>query len=123
MDKAKAKAISAEALVALQAVAAKHGLKVTANGGTVDFGSTTLKFMFAETGESGVVMTPQATEFQMFAEGYGLKSDDLGRTFTYAGKVYTIVGLKPRSRLPILASSGERTYKFAAKDVARLLAA
>lgn len=45
---------------------------------------------------------------------FGLKPEDFGRTFTYAGNTYKVAGIKPRSKkYPIIAENAAGTrYKM-----------
>jgi hypothetical protein len=63
-------------------------------------------------------------EFERYADLLGLNKTDLGKTFTFRGKRYEIVGAKLSARkYPILAKQvgNGRVYKFQERDVARLL--
>lgn len=61
----------------------------------------------------------EAQDFRQYADLYGLKPDDLGRTFLDRNRRFTIVGLLPRSqRYPVLAQNDRGTrYKFPVEAV------
>lgn len=64
----------------------------------------------------------EAQSFTSMATLYGLKASDLGRTFVAQGQTFKITGLKTRNRkLPIIASSNGRSYKFPADRVVSAL--
>jgi len=61
----------------------------------------------------------EAQDFRRYADMFGLKPDDLGRTFLSRGRQFTIVGLLARSkRYPVLGQNGRGTrYKFPVETV------
>jgi len=61
----------------------------------------------------------EAEDFRQYAEMFGLKPEDLGRTFLDRGRRFTLVGLLPRSRsYPVLAQNDRGTrYKFPVEAV------
>ena len=119
IDKATANALGEATRQALEQVAADHGLTVKVGGGTYDPGAGTFrpKVEYA-------VADSAAREFAQWAEVFGLEADDLGQEFTTHGRTFAVSGVSPRSpKRPILATEvgTDRTFKFAADDVARLL--
>lgn len=121
MDRIKTRAIAADAMAALQAVATKHGLVVKYSGGSYGMSNAALKFEFAEKASNGAVLTREAVDFQQYASVYGLKPDDLGRQFQHNGYTYKIVGLNARAhKMPIQAVRLDgKTFKFP-ENVVRL---
>lgn len=103
----------------LAGLADELGIKITSKGGSYSDTSYTLKIECATISEDGQVQTKEATDFALYASRYGLEADDLGKTFTRSGDLYTIVGCKPRSRkYPILVrKSGGKLIKFPADTV------
>lgn len=72
----------------------------------------------------GKSRSKMADDFEIHARGYGLKAEDLGRTFTFSGSLHTIEGAKPRSkRYPILCRRKDdgKLYKFPADAIRRWL--
>ena len=61
----------------------------------------------------------EAQDFRQYADMFGLKPDDLGRTFLDRGRRFTIVGLLLRSRsYPVLAQNERGTrFKFPVETV------
>lgn len=116
--------IKAEINEALEAVGEKYGLDIKVGGGNFTAANAKLNCMIATKGEGGAVNTREAEDFKRMAFRYGLKPEDFGRTFTEGGKVYKIVGCKPKSyQYPILCEQGGKTYKLPADRVVRGLAA
>jgi hypothetical protein len=100
---------------ALRAVAEKFGMVYKPGSATFTAGYVTFK---AVVGADGAVASKDAEAFKRNAGFYGLDAADLGRTFTYAGKSYKIVGCAPKSyRFPILAETGGKTFKLPADAV------
>jgi hypothetical protein len=113
MTKQRAKTISDDALRALQAVAAQHGLTVACKGGTFTGATFVPKFEFAEAGA-------ERATFVTYAKLLGLDAADFGATFrTAGGRVFKITGLKTSARTqPILVEDLQGTrYKMRVSDV------
>ena len=112
MNRQAVNTISDEALKALEAVAAKHGLALKRESGRFEpsAGTFTAKFTFVCKTETGV-----PSDFTRNAPLYGLKASDWGREFRTFRGTYTICGIKPRARkYPILGkcTATGQTYKF-----------
>lgn len=109
---------------ALAVVAAKHGVSITIGASTFTNANAIFKLQVAVIGEHGLPDTREAEQFRFAASSYGLSPDDLGRSFVYDGKNYTIVGLSRKSpKYPILCTcetGGD--HRFAARLVASSLA-
>lgn len=104
---------------ALKDVAARYGVTVRYRGGRFTDTMAALKAEFVVEGAE-----PQgAADFRRLADVFGLKPEDLGRTFRSGGQTFTVVGLAPRkSKYPILATNAAgKTYKFTADGVAAYL--
>ncbi|MGA2067061.1 MAG: hypothetical protein ABSG86_18935 [Thermoguttaceae bacterium] len=58
--------------------------------------------------------SPEAADFPFYCIRYGLEPEDLGKTFTWGGKQYELIGCKPRStRFPLLGRNLEgKVFKF-----------
>lgn len=115
MDRQTLRAFNADAIKALEGIAAEHGMSV--RPGTHRFGESnaTLKFDLSDITTSGEVLTPEAQAFKLHAARYGLSPDDLYGTFTLNGTQFRITGLK--TRRPKFPISGEnistgRMHKF-----------
>jgi hypothetical protein len=125
MDKALVKAIVADMEKAMQLVADLHGVDYQRKAGT--FTSTSLNvrgvFSVVEKGEGGVnLASPEAAAFTRYAASEGIDPDALGKTVTYGGYEYRIVGFRPKaSKFPIMVervSDGKR-MAFTAPIVTR----
>ena len=78
--------------------------------------NVTFKLTLAVKGE-----TPEVRDFELACHRYGLKSDDLGKTFISRGKTYKITGLttrRPKFPINVECSDG-KAFKFPAADVVR----
>jgi len=88
-------------------------------------GNCSVKVEFALLDADGNAQTQERVDFERYASSYGLKKDDLDKTFkTFDGKEYRIVGLRRRARKrPILAESlrNGKSYIFGAQEVAAFL--
>jgi len=103
---------------ALRPLAQEYGISITAGNASFSAENVRLKLELAVIGENGVE-SAQVVEFRKYAPLLGLKAEDLGKTFLFNGKPYTIVGAKLSSRkYPILAKNKNgKVYKFQAHDV------
>lgn len=107
---------------ALQAVAKKHGITLKVGNASFDANQINFKLNAMTLGEGGEVVTPEKKAFIADAHFYGFKAEDLGRTFMSNGKTFTIAGLKHANRkMPIIATSEGKSYKFAVDAVKRAL--
>ena len=108
MDKNKTKQILADIDVALEAVAKKHGmqsLKAKSASFTRD-GAFTAKIAGTEVG--GVSLEGQ--RYNLLRAMYNLP--ELGESFTYLGKTYTITGMLARTDKVLTRCSDGKAYKF-----------
>jgi hypothetical protein len=98
------KLLATEIEEAVQSVAKKHGIQIKRGRGVYGGSNASLKLELAVVGKGGQAQTREAEDFKRYASVYGLKAENLGAEFTdFDGEVYTITGLKPRSRkYPIL---------------------
>lgn len=119
INRAGAKQIAAAAEKALKQVAADLGLQVRVSGGRFDEAVGT----FSPRVEFAVEDSAQR-EWAQWAPLYDLKVEDFGRSFTTASGTYTVAGVNPKAtRFPIIGERGDgKRFKFAAADVARMLA-
>lgn len=106
---------------ALKNLATKYGISVKLGNASFSPSSVTFKLELATISADGLVCSKEVQDFKNYASMFGLKPDDLGKTFKdINGEVYTIVGAKLHSqKYPILvesASSGKR-FKFPERRV------
>lgn len=113
-------AFEQDVLKALGDFCATRGLIAETRGG--QFGETdyTLKINFAVS-ENGKAMTYERQMFLKYAKNYGLKPEWLDKTITYKGETYTIVGLKPSNRAPVVCSGGAGGYMLLVDTVREAL--
>ena len=124
-DRDRAKRIQDDMLRALKAVEDQHGVKFeigrTAIGDTIQ-----MSVECSRIGPGGRAFNKELLDFKQFADGYGLKPEDLGRTFVVRGTPYEIVGLNIAApKYPILGKckASGRIYRFPAQLVATALGA
>ena len=63
-------------------------------------------------GEGGITMGREAEAFLGNAIQFGLEPGDLGRDFQHFDNWYRIVGMKPRSKTPVICQRIEPPSKF-----------
>lgn len=91
----------------------KYNIKV----GNATFGETSAVFKVevATIGENGEIRDRKAEDFNLLASVYGLKPEDLGKSFTYGQETYTIIGLNSKSHkypLVVKKNSNGKSFKF-----------
>jgi len=61
----------------------------------------------------GTTADGERAEFEKYAPMFGLTADTYGKMVTHNGKLFTVVGLKPRSRkYPVIARANGVRYKL-----------
>lgn len=124
MDKQKCKTVSEAIMAALAVIESEHDVKFSRGSATYGSHDFSIKISATDTGENGEVFDLAAEEFTQYANLVGLKPEDLGKVFRSGGKGFVVAGLKLKNRkMPVLATSGGKTYKFTAEDIVRALAA
>ena len=102
---------------ALAVVAARNNVRIVAGRATYTQTNSTMKLeISAKDSATGEAIPRMAEDFKSLACLHGLKPEDLGRKFVFAGRGYTIVGLKPRcTQRPIIVTRDDgREFKIAA---------
>jgi hypothetical protein len=97
---------------------------IAATQANASFGASEarLKVVLTDLNEDGKKIEVIETNFAAYAEAYGLKQSDFGKTYRSDGKTYKIVGLKPSYRkYPIIVESGSKRYKLTPEQVRRNL--
>lgn len=122
-DKANLQALRTEIEAALAAVAAKHGISLKLGGMRYQATSFSVTLEAAAASADGSPTGKEAEAFRSLAEFFGLKANDLGRTFESRNGQHKIVGLRGRSdRAPIITETPDgKRYKWDAAIVATLL--
>lgn len=106
-DKTNLKAIRADINTALAAVAKAHGITLDIGNIRFDANSFSAK-LSAAVATAGATSTPEGVNatwvanFKKYAVMFGLKPTDLNKQIKYAGKVVTIVGMRPKANLPLV---------------------
>lgn len=109
-DKSNLKVVRALANAALTEALAEHGL--TATIGNITYSDA--DFNCKLTVSCGSDEDAAKREFEKNAFRFGLTADDYGRDFNFNGKMFKLIGIKPKaSKYPLvgLGSDGKR-YKF-----------
>lgn len=111
---------------ALEAVAAKYGLKLERKRCTYHVDSMPVAFQLitVELDANGNAMDSRAKDFIKYASAYGLSEKDFLAEFRSGAKTFRICGFKPKARkYPILAECVQdgKTYKFPVERVKRAL--
>ena len=99
------------------------GMAVTAEGGSYNPTSFTVRVQFAVISDSGEVMNKNVRNFQLFAESEGLLESDLFRLFTHNSIPYKLIGMTGRGKYTILGQRLEdgKVFKFLPRDIRRIL--
>ena len=128
MNRAEAKEVRAalnRAFTLLSDELKAEGIHVQLGNASFSTFSNSISFKLNATvlDKDGKFENPQEEDFKRSAIMFGLKPDDLGKTFEANGKMFTICGLSPRAKkYPILAKSLDgKTYKFSSFRVSAAL--
>jgi hypothetical protein len=118
IDRDVCRVVSAEMKLAIEAVATKYGLALVVRPGSFNSNSFTSKIEFNTVSEEGIA-NQAISDFEIYAEMYGIKSDMLGKTFKSGNKTMKIVGLNTRNhKNPIeLEDNQGKKYKAPANYV------
>jgi hypothetical protein len=121
MDRAKANAISADVEQAIAHLGMRHGIEIKVGRGSFTGTSYTLKIESADISASGEVQSKEHVAFKRYADRYGLQASDLGRSFEYDGRHYTIIGLNTRApKRPIQTKTRSgKVYVWGSDFIAR----
>lgn len=109
---------------ALLEISKKYNLEIKAGSGSFSPSNATLKLEISSKSTTGEVLTKEAVSFKTNAILFGLKSEDLGKTFRSQGLTFKITGLNTKAhKMPVVASCIEnnKTYKFSVDAVKRYL--
>ncbi len=94
--------------------------------GSYSFGGNiaTFKLECAALNDDGEAETKQEADFRLCSERFGVPANALGKFFTFRGRSYKIVGMKPRSyKRPFLATDAlDKTFKFPPEIIKQVLA-
>jgi len=115
MSRETTRHIQQEALVLLRGLAEQYGLAVLPEGGKFDTASATLKFRFCLPADAPGAEKNERTEFERYARMCGFNPNDYGKMFTYGGRQFTLVALKPgRPKFPVIGKTldGRSRFKF-----------
>jgi hypothetical protein len=119
LDKAKIVKIQADLKIALESVAAKHGLKLAKNYISYSAESFKLTAEFGDTSVLGDLNPAYVKDLKKFGWQYGLTEDHLNKTITSSKGQETIQGMK--GQYVITKSADGKLWKKDATIVATLL--
>ena len=90
------------------------GYKLTLGSCSYGGNIATFKLECAALNDDGGSETKQQQDFRLNADRFGVPANALGYSFSFRGKTYKIVGMKPRSyKWPFLAEDANgRVFKF-----------
>ncbi len=118
MNRQITKRVQDDALKALQVVAEKHGLKLSAGKGRFDDEHCALKFEFAHTVGNGDSLKT-TKDWETLVEGTKLEGKKLGLKFRANGTTYTVTGVKLSRYVYPISGKGPQggAYKFKLSQV------
>ena len=100
---------------ALRQLGEELGLELVPTSGKYGGATGQLTLEIRTRAEDGTVVTREAESFKRWAESFGLRAGDLGRTFSSGGDRYRITGLNPGApRRPVHAVNvfSKKTFVF-----------
>jgi hypothetical protein len=108
---------------ALKSLGEELGLSFQTKGGNYGSSNYAMKIEAAVINKDGTVSSKEAETFKQMAKLYGLKPEDLGQEITVGRSIYTIRGLKPRSRkYPVTVDRNDgKGFKLPVSTVQRAL--
>jgi hypothetical protein len=104
--------LRAEMDAAFESINKKFGIKLSA--GNISFTNTTatIKVTAATISAEGHAITAEVQAFNEYKNAYGLGSYAVGQTIQLEGKNYTIAGLKPRCKSPLIIERLGQKYRI-----------
>jgi hypothetical protein len=104
MDEVEVTRLLARLRPLLDRLAAETGLAISVGKTTYTKRNAVFAIEAAVRGNAGVPMGREAEAFLQNAIQFNLQPDDLGRDFQHFDKWYRIVGMKPRSKHPVVCA-------------------
>ena len=104
-----------------------EGIAIKVGNATFCSDNATFKIEVAvksDDGDDGVVKTREASDWPIYASGYGLPRDGIGKVISISGEKLEIVGIKPKSKkFPILCKrlSDGKIYKYPVRVIKEAL--
>jgi hypothetical protein len=95
-DRSNVRVIGADIVAAAQKVAAKYGITIEARGCNFSDADTTFKLR-------AVLSSAMIELYEKNAPRMGLPADGIGKSFKSGGRTYTITGLEPGKKFPVLS--------------------
>jgi hypothetical protein len=105
-DRNNWKTVAAEIEKAVQPVAKKYGITVESYGGTISDINGIFKLQVNIEGSL-------EKAYRERAKSWGLPEDGIGKTLIYCGRTYTITGLEPYKKFPVITVRDDgKTIQF-----------
>ena len=123
-DRSNLRLLTGDIQTALKSVADKYGISLTYKSARFSVSNVTIKLEGAVIGAGGVVETKEHRDWKLYAPGYGLKTEWLGKAFIHGPDQFVISGLATRkSKYPVLATNvrNQKRFKFPVNTVKTLM--
>lgn len=116
-DRATVKNLRSDIDKALATISKKYGIEISAGNASFTSSNVTYKVQAAVKAASGVTMTKEASDFNLYAS-INLSGFKLGQTISLQGKEYTIAGWKVRAqRNPVIVTRDGKSYRVSAEMI------
>lgn len=105
---------------AVKSVEQELNIKIKIGSGRFTAENATIKMEIATVTDTGEVRSKEVVVFEQQAVRFGLKPDDIGKTFTSQGKKFKVTGLNPRRyKFPVNVDRvlDGKKFKFRAETV------
>jgi len=110
-DRNTVKNLRSDIDAALATLSKKYGIEISAGNASFTSSNVTYKVQAAVKAASGVVMTKEASDFNLYANRV-LADYKLGQTIELQGKEYVIAGWKARAQQnPVIVTHGGKSYR------------
>jgi hypothetical protein len=116
-DRTTVKNLRSDIDKALATISKKYGIEISAGNASFTSSNVTYKVQAAVKAASGVTMTKEASDFNLYAS-INLSGFKLGQTISLQGKEYTIAGWKVRAqRNPVIVTRDGKSYRVSTEMI------